>query len=114
MGMARNVTTNIDSDATNNRVPTDRFGVRLAMIRAERQWNIKEAGIACGVNEISWARWEHGGSPTNYEAVCRRIADIAGYSLAWLKAGGPLDSRWNSPPDLRVLRGGLDAECASV
>jgi transcriptional regulator with XRE-family HTH domain len=95
-----------DIDLT-DRIPVDRFGVRIAIIRAEKGWNYEQAGAACGVDAQSWRLWERTErQPRKYEEVCSQIARGAGYSASWIKAGGELRSRCFSP--LTLIHGGKD------
>lgn len=77
----------------NEDVPVDRFGVRLAAIRAERGWNIAQAAEHCGQDAQSWANWERGRGPQRMEERAREIAEAAGFDYRWLLAGGPLRNR---------------------
>lgn len=86
------------------KIPQDRFGVRLAIIRAEMGWNVTQAADVCGTTGQSWHNWEAGGTPRDYEQVCSRIAEATGYAAAWIKAGGALRSRCFSP--LALVKGG--------
>lgn len=98
------------------RLPVDRFGVRLAILRADLGiGNVAKAARTCGLSDESWRQWEAGSSPQNLEKVCRKIADATGYSFEWLMLGGPLVKiahsffdALSSPCDQQVL---LDETC---
>lgn len=78
-------------DIAEANVPEDRFGIRIAVVRAARGWNITQAGEACGIKPENWRLWEKTGRhPQNYEEVCRKIASGSGFSRTWISAGGPL------------------------
>lgn len=80
-------------------IPVDRFGVRLAIIRAELGLNADRAAKLCGLSPSSWRNWERGTTePQHYEAVCRKIADGTSFDLQWIKAGGSLRSRCFAVP----------------
>jgi transcriptional regulator with XRE-family HTH domain len=85
-------------------VPQDTFGARLALIRQRKNWNVKEAADACGLNHQSWRNWEDGKGVQHLEEVAKKIAAAAGCSRRWLMAGGPL-MEWNadSSPDLGIV-----------
>lgn len=70
-------------------VPTDTFGVRLAMVRAELGLNITQAADRCGIKAESWRQWEHGSSPRRVELVARKVEEGLGVDHRWLLAGGP-------------------------
>lgn len=77
-----------------DRVPVDSFGIRLAIIRASRGWNMTQAAKACDVKPENWRLWEiKGRHPQDYEKVCRKIAEGSGFDRVWISAGGPLRSR---------------------
>jgi hypothetical protein len=75
-------------------VPLDTFGVRLAIVEAERKWNHKQAAEKCGFDPETWRSWVRGRQPHGLHQVARQIADATGYSYEWLMLGGPLRSRW--------------------
>lgn len=75
-------------------IPYDSFGVRIAIVRAVKGWNITQAGEACGIKPENWRLWEKTDrTPQQYEDVCRKIADGSGYDRTWIAAGGNLRSR---------------------
>lgn len=74
-------------------VPKDTFGARLALIRQEKGWNIREAALACGQKPQNWSNWEAGASCRKREDVARAISDATNCDYVWLLAGGPLRSR---------------------
>ena len=80
-------------------IPEDRFGVRIAIIRACRGWNYQQASEACDIGKENWRLWEKTTrTPHDYEDVCRRIARGSGFSRRWISAGGPLRSIWTVVP----------------
>jgi hypothetical protein len=80
-----------DAAPRTGEIPVDRFGVRIAIIRAMRGWNYTEAGQACDIRAENWRLWEKTDrKPQDYEDVCRRIADGSGFDEMWLSVGGPL------------------------
>lgn len=68
-------------------IPVDTFGSRLALVRQQMSWNVKEAAEACGVSGQSWHNWENGGMPRNLIAVCTDIASVSGCNYQWLVLG---------------------------
>jgi transcriptional regulator with XRE-family HTH domain len=81
----------VDIDLTEGEIPPDAFRVRIAMVRAMRGWNVKQAAEACGLSPENWRMWEKTGRrPQDYETVCRRIAEGSGFSKSWISSGGPL------------------------
>ena len=81
-------------------VPFDTFAARLAIVRvALGGVNVKAAAEMCGIEPVTWRRWEQGRKPRDYESNARRIARRARVSEDWLFRGGPLviaSSPWNS------------------
>lgn len=74
-----------------DRIPVDRFGIRLAIIRADKGWNYEDAERETGIKAQNWRLWERTErSPQRYEDVCAQIARGTGHNLDWIKAGGPL------------------------
>lgn len=64
------------------------FGARLALIRWQLNYNMKEAALACGVPPASWRSWEvDGGMPRDQVATCTLIAERTGCDRIWLLAG---------------------------
>lgn len=82
----------MSTESTDPRIPVDRFGVRLATLRAELGLNVSKAAELCGVDAQSWTNWERGGGCRDLEHVARKIADATHYDYTWLIAGGPLRS----------------------
>lgn len=82
------------ADHESPRIPVDRFGVRLAALRADLGGlNMKQAAERCEIKPETWRQWEAGvSSPRNLEATARRIASKTGYSFEWLMLGGSLVS----------------------
>lgn len=104
---------------TEDWIPKDTFGARLALVRQHMGWNVKEAGEACDITPNSWSNWEHGRKPRDLHDVARTIADASGCSYRWLMLGSggglllsPQDETSDEdfseaePPDLMVLAGG--------
>lgn len=90
-------------------IPEDTFGVRLAIIRAVKRWNVLKAATACGLDSSSWTNWERDlTKPHDYELICKKIAAATGCNLNWLANGGPLPVRSRCTPlgELRVIPGG--------
>lgn len=74
--------------ATTPWVPnTEQFGTRLAMIRHEMGWNLKEAAVECGLSMNAWARYEDGMSPRNLIQVVGLISARTGVDRTWLTFG---------------------------
>lgn len=88
-------------------VPTDSWGLRLAMVRQVMGWNTSRAAEECGLKEATWRGWEAGVSPQRMERRARAIADRTGCSYTWLLAGGPLARTGRS---LTLIEGGGSAE----
>lgn len=82
-----------DTMTTDPLIPIDRFGVRLAVVRAELGLNVSKAAELCNVDPQSWTNWERGGGCRDMESVARKIADATHFDYRWLVAGGPLRSR---------------------
>jgi len=75
---------------------TNSFGARLALIRWQMGWNMKEAALACGFSQQSWRGWElQGHDPRGFAEVAERIADRTGVDEYWILTGkesaGPSD-----------------------
>ena len=83
-----------------NRIPTDAtFAARLALVRNDMQWNLKEAAIECGFQMNAWANWEAGRQPRSYQDVCEQISKRTGIDLVWLMMGAkPVSSDYKSQP----------------
>lgn len=67
--------------------PADTFGSRLAWIRQELHWNVKQAADACGLPDQSWRNWEDGRSPRSMSDVVQAIAAATGVDRDWLMWG---------------------------
>jgi len=64
------------------------FASRLAAIRHQMGWNIKESALACGIKPQSWRGWELGGHrPRDYQELCHQIAKRTGVDYVWLMTG---------------------------
>lgn len=64
------------------------FPSRLAAIRHQMGWNIKEGAMACGVRPSSWREWELSGRrPRDYQETCEQIAKYTGVDYVWLMTG---------------------------
>jgi len=83
------MTTDIAGAARAPWVPTvDSFAARLALIRHQMGWNVKEAARACGLPGASWRLWEMDGAvPRDQVAIARRIATASGCDYLWLLLG---------------------------
>lgn len=79
------------TQTTHGWVPRDAsFGMRLAMIRKQMQWNAKEAAVACGLPQNSWRDWEvNDARPRDIVTVARKIAERTGVDYYWLIDGRP-------------------------
>ena len=76
-------------------VPADTFGARLALIRQHLGgWNVARVAAHCRLDDQSWRNWEKhpDKGPRNYETVTAQIAAAVNCNVAWLRAGGPLDT----------------------
>lgn len=83
----------------NARVPVDRFGIRLAIVRAEMGWNYDQAQLATGINSETWRLWEKGQRKcADLETASRKISEATGLSYRWLMIGGELASGGSSRP----------------
>lgn len=86
-------------------VPALTFAAKLAIVRNEMGWNIKEAARACGIKPQSWRGWEiERRVPHDQLAVAKKIADATGVDLQWLLFGDQLAPDDGRPG--RVLRRG--------
>lgn len=66
----------------------DTFAARLAMIRHQMGWNLKEAALACGFPPGSWREWElRGRDPRGLAGIAERIAQRTGADEYWLMTG---------------------------
>ncbi|SIG06991.1 Uncharacterised protein [Mycobacteroides abscessus subsp. abscessus] len=64
------------------------FSSRLAAIRHQMGWNIKEAAVACAIRPSSWREWELSGRrPRGYQEICEEIAKHTGVDYVWLMTG---------------------------
>ncbi|MBN7454272.1 helix-turn-helix domain-containing protein [Mycobacteroides abscessus] len=64
------------------------FSSRLAAIRHQMGWNLKEGADACGLKSQSWREWELSGRrPRDYQEVCEQIAKHTGVDYVWLMTG---------------------------
>jgi transcriptional regulator with XRE-family HTH domain len=64
---------------------TNSFGARLALIRWQMGWNMKEAALACGFSQQSWRGWElQGHDPRGFAEVAERIAERTGVDEYWI------------------------------
>ena len=84
---------------------TNSFGARLALIRWQMGWNMKEAALACGFSQQSWRGWElQGHDPRGFAEVAERIAERTGIDEYWIltgkerPAGGPAGGPGESSP----------------
>lgn len=76
-------------------VPVDDLGVRFAIVRAIKGWNVKEAAEQCGLAPSTWRNREAGRPGQTLVDDCRRVSERADVSFEWLMVGGPLArSRW--------------------
>ncbi|WFF07219.1 hypothetical protein O7622_01060 [Micromonospora sp. WMMD1076] len=67
---------------------TSAFGARLALLRWQLNFNMKEAALVCGFPAQSWRTWElDGTSPRDIVAVARQIADRTRCDYLWLLLG---------------------------
>lgn len=69
-------------------VPTDTFGSRLLLVRAELHLSCEEAASKCGLKAPTWNTWERGSSPRNMAAVVDAIHQGLGVDRDWLMWGG--------------------------
>lgn len=88
---------------------TQAFGARLALIRHEMRWNLKEAALACGLPQGSWREWElKGRDPRGIQEVVARICHGTGVDEYWLLTGkgdphGPFTGNRSTPPSGDVV-----------
>lgn len=66
---------------------TAQFGARLALVRWQMGWNLKEASLACGFAQNSWGGWESGQKPRDYLDTVDKIVKVTGVSRMWLMMG---------------------------
>lgn len=66
---------------------TEAFAARLALVRREMGWNLREASIECGLATNAWARYEEGNAPRNLIDVVEKISDRTGVDRYWLTFG---------------------------
>lgn len=75
---------------------TAQFGARLALIRWQMGWNLKEASLACGFAQNSWSGWEDGVKPRDYMDVVDKIVKRTQVSRMWLMMGEGQPSDYNA------------------
>lgn len=90
---------------------TESFGARLALIRWQQGWNIKEAALACNVPPGSWREWELSSrQPRNEVEVCKQIGARTGVPWLWILTneqptnGGPSGGSVAEPPSPQEMR----------
>ena len=67
------------------------FAARLAIVRHQMGWNIKEAALACGFRPQSWRGWElEGRLPHDIRNIIDTIAERTGVDPDWLFRAGPM------------------------
>ncbi len=87
---------------------TNSFGARLALIRWQMGWNMKEAALACGFSQQSWRGWElQGHDPRGFASVAERIAERTGVDEYWILTGkapdDPQPTGGEGPPKPRLV-----------
>lgn len=91
MTQADPVTTTADGSRElpdNWKVDASDFGARLALIRWQMGWNMKEAAIACGVPAQTWRVWELGiFTPRDIVAMAKQISERTRCDYLWLLVG---------------------------
>lgn len=91
MTQADPATTSLDEprELPNNwRVDASTFGARLALIRWQMGWNMKEAAIGCGLPAQSWRTWEiDGTTPRDIVAIAKQISERTRCDYLWLLIG---------------------------
>lgn len=89
-----------ETAATDSWVPTTtEFGARLALLRWQMRWNMKEAALACGLPPQNWRQWELMISmPRNLVEVATRISDRTKCDLYWLLTGRITPAREQETP----------------
>lgn len=96
-------------------VDDSEFGARLALVRQQMKWNIKEAARECGIPAASWGTWENGAMPRRYTEMCRLIARRTGCDYAWLLDGPRLKGASHSVTlDLDAIAKALDLDPAEL
>jgi transcriptional regulator with XRE-family HTH domain len=84
-------------------VPKLTFSARLALVRHDMGWNIKEAAVECDVRPQSWRGWEiERRLPHDIRQVCRKIATRTGVDYHWLLDGA--DEHREQPSNADTLR----------
>ena len=76
---------------------TDTFAARLALVRREMGWNIREAERECGISQNLWSNWEAGSAPRDQIKVSEKISKRTGVDLVWLMLGAQ-----RQPSDYKV------------
>lgn len=72
----------------NWRTDASEFGARLALIRWQMGWNLKEAAIACGLPAQSWRTWElDRTTPRDIVAISKQISERTRCDYLWLLLG---------------------------
>ncbi len=80
---------------------TNSFGARLALVRWQMGWNMKEAALACGFSQQSWRGWElQGHDPRGFADVVARISERTGIDEYWLLTGKELPTGPGGPSDV--------------
>lgn len=84
--------------ATGWTVDTSTFRARLALVRNQMEWNIKEAARECGLTGATWRLWElEGALPRDIVTVSKKISTRTGCDFLWL-VHGPDQGGGNLPP----------------
>lgn len=80
-----------DSTHPEGWVPSDTFGARLMLLRADLgNITVEAASKRCGLATATWATWERGANPRNMAVIVEQIHVATGVDRAWLMWGGPL------------------------
>lgn len=79
----------MSTETQENIIPTtESFGARLALIRWQMGWNLKEAALACNLRQQSWREWEiHGRRPHDLDKVAAQISARTGVDDYWIMTG---------------------------
>lgn len=68
---------------------TTTFRARLALIRRQMGWNLREASTECGLAPNAWARYEQLMSPRDIFGTVDKIVERTGVDRMWLLTGVP-------------------------
>ena len=85
--MANTMRPNIGTERGDDWVPSESFGWRLKLLRADLGLTAHEAADLCHISRDTWGSWERGKFPQRMHDVVVQIADATGVDRGWLMWG---------------------------